>query len=227
MYVLLCQQQKELFESLFSTRKPKDAWAGLSSALKSVTKGTVAGVGSLIALPIAGAHEAGVKGFVAGLATGVVSAVALPVTGVCVGAYQLSRGVLNSAEAIRNSRQGMLWNEETREWYFYMLDEEYKEIEKLEQEMKDTNGGGAGKTNTSQAATEKKVKDRQYYDLLKVPTSASQADIKKAYYKVCPTNTSVTTLSLLQKHSTTTKELTDKNILQSNLFLGSSFMSSR
>lgn len=57
----------EVFNSLFSTRRPKDGWAGVSSGLKSVTKGTVAGVASLIAQPIAGAQEGGVKGFFGGL----------------------------------------------------------------------------------------------------------------------------------------------------------------
>ena len=46
----------EIFNTLFSTRKPKDGWAGISSGLKSVGKGTVAGVASLIAQPIAGAQ---------------------------------------------------------------------------------------------------------------------------------------------------------------------------
>jgi len=87
-----------MFNSLFSTRKPKDGWAGLSSGLKSFAKGTAAGVASLVAQPIAGAQEAGIKGFLQGIATGVVTAFALPVTGVCVGAYQVGRGVVNSAE---------------------------------------------------------------------------------------------------------------------------------
>lgn len=72
---------------------------------------------SLIAQPIAGAQENGVTGFLTGLATGVVSAVALPVTGACVGVYQVGRGVINSGEAVRSSREGMLWDEEKREWY--------------------------------------------------------------------------------------------------------------
>lgn len=37
------KEASEVFNSLFSTRKPKDGWAGLSSGLKSVTKGTIAG----------------------------------------------------------------------------------------------------------------------------------------------------------------------------------------
>ena len=54
-------EASEIFNSLFSTRRPKDGWAGFSSGLKSVGKGTVAGVASLIAQPIAGAQESGVR----------------------------------------------------------------------------------------------------------------------------------------------------------------------
>lgn len=171
-------QAKDAFDSLFSTRKPKDGWAGLSSGLKSVAKGTVAGVASLIAQPIAGAQSDGAKGFCIGLATGVASAVALPVTGVCVGAYQVGRGVVNSAEAVKSSRQGMQWDKEKREWYFYYLDNEIEEVQRLQEEKK---AGGA--TETGATLTERPVKDREFYDLLKVSTNASQGDIKKAYYK--------------------------------------------
>mmetsp|Transcript_12688 Transcript_12688/g.18089 ORF Transcript_12688/g.18089 Transcript_12688/m.18089 type:complete len:165 (+) Transcript_12688:115-609(+) len=113
-------EASDVFNSLFSTRRPKDGMAGLSSAAKSIGKGTLAGAVSLIAQPIAGAQQDGVKGFFSGLATGIASAVALPVTGVCVGAYQVARGVGNSGEAIRNSKQGMQWDSEKREWYFFL-----------------------------------------------------------------------------------------------------------
>ena len=42
-------------------RKPKNAVAGLSSGLKSVGKGVVAGVAGLIAAPIIGAQKDGLK----------------------------------------------------------------------------------------------------------------------------------------------------------------------
>lgn len=56
-------QEKQVFDSLFSTRRPKDGWAGLSSGLKSVAKGTAAGLTALVASPIVGASQEGPKGF--------------------------------------------------------------------------------------------------------------------------------------------------------------------
>eukprot|EP00574_Skeletonema_japonicum_P004179 CAMPEP_0201729654 /NCGR_PEP_ID=MMETSP0593-20130828/19723_1 /ASSEMBLY_ACC=CAM_ASM_000672 /TAXON_ID=267983 /ORGANISM="Skeletonema japonicum, Strain CCMP2506" /LENGTH=635 /DNA_ID=CAMNT_0048222039 /DNA_START=74 /DNA_END=1981 /DNA_ORIENTATION=+ len=178
------QEASEVFNSLFSTRRPKDGWAGLSSGLKSIGKGTAAGVASLVAQPIAGAHENGVRGFFGGLATGVASAVALPVTGVCVGAYQMTRGVANSVEAMNSSKQGMMWDNEKREWIHYYLEKDKEEVEKREAELK--SGGGKTASGGDLAAAdinEKKVKDREYYDLMGVSTNATAGEIKKAYYK--------------------------------------------
>mmetsp|Transcript_16846 Transcript_16846/g.36737 ORF Transcript_16846/g.36737 Transcript_16846/m.36737 type:complete len:702 (+) Transcript_16846:726-2831(+) len=174
-------QERQVFDALFSTRKPKDGWAGLSSGLKSVAKGAVAGAANLVAQPVVGAQQAGVKGFFAGLATGVASAVALPVAGICVGAYQVGRGLANSGEAMTNAKKGMLWDEEKREWYFYIMDTEDQDIRDQERELKEKKSGALG--GGAITAEERKVKDRTYYDLLKVSTGASNSELKKAYYK--------------------------------------------
>lgn len=149
--------------------------------MKSVVKGTGAGIAALIAAPISGAQQEGATGFIKGLATGVASAVALPVIGLGVGAYQVTRGVINSGEAIRSANKGMIWDYEKREWYFYLLDKEMEEIHLQEEKLK-KEGAATGNTSGS-AGPEKTVKDREFYDLLKVSTNASAADLKKAYYR--------------------------------------------
>ena len=176
-------EASEVFSSLFSTRKPKDGWAGISSGLKSVGKGTLAGAASLIAQPIAGAQEGGVKGFFGGLATGVASAVALPLTGVCVGAYQVGRGVANSMEAVTASHAGMQWDSDKREWIMYHLNAEREEVERLEQELLQKHTTKNGTASAASSLDTKVVKDRQYYDLLGVSPSATSSEMKKAYYK--------------------------------------------
>jgi len=171
-------ESREVMNALFSTRKPKDGWAGLSSGLKSVVKGTAAGVASLIAQPIVGAQQDGARGFVSGLGTGVASIVALPLMGAAVGAYQVSRGLVNSAEAMTASYQGKIWDETKREWYYYYLNKEWEDILKEEKERESANAN-----NTTNLDNERPVKDRAYYDMLKVSTNATQAEIKKSYYR--------------------------------------------
>mmetsp|Transcript_48960 Transcript_48960/g.118557 ORF Transcript_48960/g.118557 Transcript_48960/m.118557 type:complete len:517 (-) Transcript_48960:75-1625(-) len=75
----------------------------------------------------------------------------------------------------------MVWNESTREWYYYKLDDEVEEVEKLAEERKKKGDFvGSGKNGNG---PERAVKDKTYYDLLGVSTNATQAELKKSYYK--------------------------------------------
>jgi len=120
------EDARRMFNELFSTRKPKDAIAGVASGVKSVGKGVLAGVASLVANPIMGAREEGVSGFFKGCAAGVASAVILPVTGVGVACYQIGRGIINTPECIAERTQGRKWDKKKREWVdrWYSLPEE-------------------------------------------------------------------------------------------------------
>lgn len=119
---------------LFSTRRPKDVGAGLSSGLKNMGKGIAAGLGALVAAPIVGAKEGGLSGFGKGLGTGLAAAVVLPVSGVATGVYQIGRGVMNTPDSIKNSQENKEWDPKTREWYAYDLKKEAEHILNMKEE---------------------------------------------------------------------------------------------
>lgn len=81
-----------------------------------------------------------------------------------------------------NKAAGKIYDKKTKTWKFYLLDEEYEELQAKEKEMKtqqSTSSIGGGSDGE-----ERPVKDREYYDLLCVSTNATSAEIKKSYYKL-------------------------------------------
>jgi len=93
----------------------------------------------------------------------------------------ISKGIQAKQEEIRTAQQarevGMIWDKRENQWAFYFLDDEYEEIiEKEKENNKIPNGG-------NDDGIECIVKDREYYDLIGVRTSASATEIKKSYYK--------------------------------------------
>ena len=125
------RQAEAYASSLFSTKKPKDAMGGVSSALKSVGKGVLMGAVGLVAAPVLGAKEEGVKGFFKGLGAGVIGAVTMPLAGAAVGGYQMVRGLANTPAAMKERKAGKEWDEESRSWITYSLPEEATKLEEI------------------------------------------------------------------------------------------------
>uniref|UniRef100_A0A7S1IRL5 J domain-containing protein n=2 Tax=Eutreptiella gymnastica TaxID=73025 RepID=A0A7S1IRL5_9EUGL len=171
--------------NFFSTRRPKDAMAGLGSGVKSICKGVAAGAAALVAGPIMGAKNEGAKGFAKGLGAGVLGAVVFPVWGTTVGVTQMVRGVINTPEALAEERNGKKWDDTLRQWVEYNLKDAAAQIPNTDDE--DILGAARNRASKSQKASSSGGSktgpvDMTYYEALGVEPTATSSEIKKAYY---------------------------------------------
>ena len=102
----------------------------------------------------------------------------------------LFRSVGNTPFAIRESGLGKTWDPDDGHWFYYSMDVEDKQIEQdLKQySLDDESRLRSGQHHIRQRSTRRQrqrrsVKDKEFYALLKVPTDASQSEIKRAYYR--------------------------------------------
>ena len=85
----------------------------------------------------------------------------------------VQKGIHDKQEEMRINKEakeaGKQYNAETKEWTFYYIDQELKDLEAKADQF-GTNATPS--TSTVGAEDERKVKDRTYYDLLEVSTNA-------------------------------------------------------
>jgi hypothetical protein len=104
--------------NLMNSSRPKNFFGGLTSAVKCVGAGFVAGGVALVAAPVVGFKEKGWRGGVTGFFQGVVGGAALAAAGVVAGGAQVVRGAWNTPEALRQGliNRNMKWDSELGAW---------------------------------------------------------------------------------------------------------------
>lgn len=96
-----------------------------------------------------------------------------------VSAIQKKRDAMAASQDAKMA--GKIWNPTTKQYEFYFLDVEQTqlemEIQKQQEQLQNNN------TSSSSTTAPVVVMDREYYDLLQIPTNADANMIKKAYYR--------------------------------------------
>lgn len=184
---------------LFSTTRPRHAVDGIGQGAGNILKGVFGGAAMIVMGPIQGAVEGGkgggswgaVSGFGKGLGIGLLGGAAMAVGGVATGVTQIGRGIYHTPGAMSAMSKGMDWDEEKNEWFEYNLAEEAKLVDMSEDDyiasvLASTEAaehkGRDGTEEKAPSAPARSVACMELYDVLGVPSNATPAEIKKAYY---------------------------------------------
>jgi hypothetical protein len=108
----------------------RDAWDGFRSAYHLAWTGYYHGfVGLFYEYPWEGFSRDGVVGLITGTAAGVVHFSSMTTSGIAAGLYQAVRGLERTYSAIQATRDGMVWHNIRKEWFYYSLDEEADNVD--------------------------------------------------------------------------------------------------
>ena len=160
---------------------PKTLAGGILSAAGSVAAGVAAGAAALVAAPVLGAREHGAAGAAAGLACGVAAVVA-PVAGVVRGVGEVARGAANTPAAIQAAAEGKEWDEVTQRYTEYSLPAELERVRAVDVE-KTYGAAAAAEASADGGGEAAAVADTSLYVALGVEPSASEAELKRGYYR--------------------------------------------
>lgn len=172
----------KLFHDNFILRPPRDLWEGFVDALSNVQRGCWGALCGVVDAGWDGYSVAGLPGLLGGGVYGLLSGVLLATGGIAAGLYQLLQGATNTPLAIQESSHGKTWDDSDGHWFYYSMDDEDKQID---QDLASTFPEESRRRSRRhlRQRSRRRVKDKEFYLLLKVPTDASQMEIKRAYYR--------------------------------------------
>jgi hypothetical protein len=151
-------------------RPLRGMWDSFKSAFSIAWDGYYRGFETLVFdYPWRGMNSDGPIGWFSGIGLGVLHFGAMTSSGIISGMYQVSRGVECTYKAIASTSCGMRWDK-SKGWFYYSLDLETTEIR-------------SKPIAKPKRHLRKQVKDRNYYNLLKVKVDATPSEIKRAYYQ--------------------------------------------
>jgi hypothetical protein len=114
-------------QMIFNTRKPAHLIDGTITGVANVTRGALVGTAALGVMTVVETKDRGCVGCFTGFGKGMLVAVGCTFAGVVTGIYQFVAGIINTPSAIINKAKGKEWNDETREWYFFYIEEDKKQ----------------------------------------------------------------------------------------------------